>query len=316
MKQGLGIESPHLLDDHLEVWGLWPILEGSLPSMADLKARPSSQIFTKAKVLSTVIVLLIGVVAFLVTRYIDSYIPTKIKTEVADQFQAQVKSQIAEEVRNNVTSQIQITREALQTNLTKDTDAITKRIDGLFEILAEKPLGPALRHGTKRNHAGLIKTLPATRDLLAHAKSKAISEPTKAVLLGGSDFRELAENLLRSFNDADISRESWETALELASYKTVANGIEYGIPTSATTYDQTVSLNDRELNDEVIINSVVILGQCATRLRNVTFVNCRFEIERGQNGEQFLRTLLTSDKQKMSLRLGEPPGVAKGACEK
>lgn len=278
----------------------------------------TSSMLTSSRVLSAVILLLLGAAGFLIVRYVDGYIPKMIETEVSKQVQADVKTQIAEEIKNNISSQIQSSKEELLRKIDENNKYFNDKIIGIYEIVSQKPqtLAPSLKRGTRRNHATLMKTLPIARELLAHARSKALSMPQEAPVVTQWDFNEISRNLFINYKDPALRDESWNTLLELASYKTVMNGIKFGVPKPSRNSDDVLSLNDRELKNAVIVDKVVLLGQCGVNLRNVRFVNCRFEVDRGINGEKLLQTLLESNQPSISLRLPSPPGSAKGACDK
>jgi hypothetical protein len=269
-------------------------------------------------ILGTLVTGLLGVLGFVMVRYIDNYIPIKIESEIRKNLQEQTKAQIAEEIKTSFAIQIQNTKDDWGKKIEENSREINKRIDGIYELLTQPPTFPRSLKGAvrKQNHATLMKTLPVIRDLLVRAKAKALSEPEVAPILRHAELVEITNDLFTKYKNSDLSSEVWDTLLELASYKTVINGIEFGMPSSSKDYNDVISLNDQKLSNEVIINKVVSFGNCPVTLRNVRFVNSKFEIERGTNGEQLLKTLLRSDKPGISLRLAGPPGYTNGACGK
>lgn len=283
-------------------------------------SRPiSHSIITPNRVLAllgTLCTVLIAVIGYLAVSYINVYIPTRIETEVARQFHVQVKGQIADEIRNNFTVQLQTAKEDLGKKIDNYDKGVNERIDGIYGLINQGAFAPSLKRGTRRNHATLIKTLPVSRELLAHAKAKALSDPKEIPRLTQDDFIEITNNLFAKYRNPVVNEELWDTILELASYKTVLNGIEFGSAKPSKRYDEIVSLNNREFSNEVIVSRTILLGECGVTLRNVRFVDCKFQVQRGINGERLLKTLLTSDSPRISLRLDPPPGYVKGACYK
>lgn len=266
--------------------------------------------------LGTLGTVVLAVLGYLAVSYITVYIPTKIETEVARQFHVQVKGQIAEEIKNNISIQMQQVNKELGQKIADQGNAFNERIDGIYAIINQKTFAPAVKGGTRRNHhATLMKTLPVSRELLAFAKAKALSEPKEAPILTQSDFIEITNNLFARYRDPELNEELWYTLLELASYKTVIDGLKFGFA-KPSSYDEKISLNDREFSNQVISGKTVFLAECGVVLRNVRFINCEFDVQRGVNGEHLLRTILTSGHRSISLRLDPPPGYVKGACEK
>jgi hypothetical protein len=275
---------------------------------------------TRNWVLTGAVIVLIGLTTFLAVRYVDAYIPKLIESEVAKQFKSEVKGQIAEEIKINTAGQIQTTRDELLKIIQKNNESLNGQIIDIYKTVSGRAetLAPALKRGTKKkkNHASLMRTVPVSRELLEHAIAKALSEPTEAPILSQLDISQITRSLFTRYNDSSLNQELWETLLELASYKTVITGIRYGANQFSRNPDDVVSLNDSEFKNKTIVGKVIVLGQCGVRLRNVRFLNCRFEVERGTNGESLLRTLLESDRSSISIRLESPPGYVKGACDK
>ncbi len=294
--------------------------------MSTKTSHASSIKLTRNSVLGGAVVILLPLIAFLGVRYVDAYIPKLIESEVRKEFDKDVKIQIAEEVKNNIAGQIQTANKEFLTTIRQDykdtnvrIDDLHKTIDDLYKTISGKPeiLAPTLKRGTRRNHhASLVRTVPVTRELLAHARDKALSEPKEAAVLTQVDINQITSNLFTRYSDSALNHELWDTLLELASYKTVVSGIKFGPHQAPGLSNEVESLNDRKLKNEIIIGKVVQLAQCGVDLRNVRFVNCTFDVERGTNGEKLLRTLLESNRRSISIRLPPPPGYVKGECEK
>jgi hypothetical protein len=287
-------------------------------------AENSSFPLTLNQALAVVATGLLGFTGFWVMRYIDKDIPAMVKAEVTDQLSSNVNAQIDEKIKSNFGSQLQANKE----DLAKTIDDLAKTINennkytndkiiGIYDMIQKAQMfGSALKRGTRRSHATLMRTLPVSRELLAHAKATAQSDPRETPTLTDRDFDEITNNLFMRYSNPVLTSELWDTLLELTSYKTVMNGIEFGPAQPSKSYAAVVSLNDREFYNDVIVGRTIVLGHCGVVLRNVRFVNCEFEVERGVNGDRLLRALLTSDKRTISLRLTSPPGYVKSACEK
>lgn len=271
-------------------------------------------------------------------RYIDTYtekyIPSKIENEVNKQLPDAIKKQVPGAVKEELTAQI---AEQIKSDIKTATDKteielfrrqdahqqeINERIKAIWELVSrnQNTLGNSLKKSVSGNQVALKSTIPAGRELLEYAKAKALAVRSKenAPTISQQDFNELSKYLFRELRDPDINTKLRKMSMEVASYKTVVNGVEFGFPhpNRYSGYNVYVGDDDNFINTIIYDAHIILREGCPLSLKNVRFVNCTFEVGYEKNGMTFLKTLITSNKPTITLTLPPRPGYVKGACQK
>lgn len=309
-----------------------------LDRMDNRLSRAIGRVLTWPRIVFGIITLLAGLSLWFGVRWIDQIqasIPLTIQNEVTRQLPDAVKKEVPGAVKTELTAQLsqRITddiaskTQQTQSELFKRQDAyqqaIDQRINGIWQIVMgnKKVLGRSLKNSVSGNEVAVKRTIQPGRELLqlAHAKAKAASSSKDAPIISPQDFNNITRYLFREFEDPDLNTELWQTTLEFASYKTVANGVEFGWPRPNQYSGYTVNIGDEDIDftNAVFLDAHILLKEgCPVTLRNVRFVRSTFEVPNVPTGRMLLKKLLTSDGPTLTFIIAPPPGYNKGACEK
>lgn len=242
-----------------------------------------------------------SLVGFGVNHYTDKYIP-----EVIDnQLDSKVKTKVGEVVKPVVEEQVKPVNDQLASiqsdvkeipKLREDIRALSGRIDDIYKSLIKDPITfkRSLEHTTSGSPRKLRRSLRVAQAMLSFASQEGAKIPSE-------DFQKIAVPLVdRDYKDSELDNEMWETVQLCLQYWTSVPADEVpDFENRPRVYGGGLDLNAVHTENAKFIGGDLQYNSDGLRLRNVRFINCKFELSDDEKGKQLARAILKSDRGKV-----------------
>ncbi|HKN84384.1 MAG TPA: hypothetical protein VJW17_13140, partial [Pyrinomonadaceae bacterium] len=174
-----------------------------------------------------------GALVVLVTTglgfYVNRHVPTEIDATVGplstriETLEKQSTNNQFEQFKKELSAAIESVRSSLSEKIDNNDSRINQRLDNYINGIARDPRSfkHSYAHSISTKRAKLKQTLPVAQELLVRARNEG-------TVLGYRDLNALARLTLslldRKYQDQNVREQVWNTAWELASYKSFVDG--------------------------------------------------------------------------------------------
>jgi hypothetical protein len=247
-------------------------------------AKQQQQPFLEANKVTWLTLYGMGLMAVIfITFCVSSFFPLKEKVAVIE----------------NTVNRIDNTVQGINANLKQAKADAQHKDEELRASITEDTLPSLLKNTTEGNPEELKKSLPRAQHYIAIAKEKKLPVDTKTIKDRGVRLL----NARKECKDYDCNQQAWQTVSKLASLKTVASANSR--PLSQAIEESkakgilfeggqcTLGFDTRE--GSVFKDCTVIYKGGRVDLEKVYFINCDFDVEQSDAGEQFLMAIFNSN---------------------
>lgn len=250
------------------------------------------------RVLNKILVVVAILGGSLVTGYTVWVVPSQIKSRLDERF-------------DKFQEKLQEDRRSERADINASISAIG---DSLKPLITTQTVVSALEDKTEGNSEELRRKLPEVKNVLNTARKNNVPVPRQKI-------QNIGLNLLREkYKDSKVNQdpvlreEVWETVTTLASQTTFENRplpdrvIEEATAKSIIFEGGRFQLNIHTAREGAVFKEcTVIYSGENVDFKNIYFIDCKFEIDKGVAGEQFLTAVLKSNDSAIDFQFPARP---------